>query len=181
MAWQLDKSHTHINFTARHMMISKVRGEFTNYDINVNFDEENPTQTTVDVTIYADSISTRDDKRDAHLRSADFFDVDTYPVLTFKSTKVEQINPNKGRLIGDLTIRGVTLEVTLDVDYAGLIKSPFGSISAGFSAETSISRKDWGLNWNVALETGGWLVSDKIDIEIELELVQIPEAVAEQA
>lgn len=181
MAWQLDKSHTHINFTARHMMISKVRGEFTNYDINVNFDEENPTQTTVDVTIYADSISTRDDKRDAHLRSADFFDVDTYPVLTFKSTKVEQINPNKGRLIGDLTIRGVTHEVTLDVDYAGLIKSPFGSISAGFSAETSISRKDWGLNWNVALETGGWLVSDKIDIEIELELVQIPEAVAEQA
>ncbi|HNS39739.1 MAG TPA: YceI family protein [Promineifilum sp.] len=181
MAWQLDKSHTHINFTARHMMISKVRGEFTNYDINVNFDEENPTQTTVDVTIYADSISTRDDKRDAHLRSADFFDVDTYPVLTFKSTKVEQINPNKGRLIGDLTIRGVTHEVTLDVDYAGLIKSPFGSISAGFSAETSISRKDWGLNWNVALETGGWLVSDKIDIEIELELVQVPEAVAEQA
>lgn len=181
MAWQLDKSHTHINFTARHMMISKVRGEFTNYDINVNFDEENPTQTTVDVTIYADSISTRDDKRDAHLRSADFFDVDTYPVLTFKSTKVEQINPNKGRLIGDLTIRDVTHEVTLDVDYAGLIKSPFGSISAGFSAETSISRKDWGLNWNVALETGGWLVSDKIDIEIELELVQIPEAVAEQA
>jgi len=163
------------------MMISKVRGEFTNYDINVNFDEENPTQTTVDVTIYADSISTRDDKRDAHLRSADFFDVDTYPVLTFKSTKVEQINPNKGRLIGDLTIRGVTHEVTLDVDYAGLIKSPFGSISAGFSAETSISRKDWGLNWNVALETGGWLVSDKIDIEIELELVQVPEAVAEQA
>ncbi|MBW7957968.1 MAG: YceI family protein [Anaerolineae bacterium] len=181
MAWQLDKSHTHINFTARHMMISKVRGEFTNYDINVNFDEENPTQTTVDVTIYADSISTRDDKRDAHLRSADFFDVDTYPVLTFKSTKVEQINPNKGRLIGDLTIRDVTHEVTLDVDYAGLIKSPFGSISAGFSAETSISRKDWGLNWNVALETGGWLVSDKIDIEIELELVQVPEAVAEQA
>lgn len=181
MAWQLDKSHTHINFTARHMMISKVRGEFTNYDINVNFDEENPTQTTVDVTIYADSISTRDDKRDAHLRSADFFDVDTYPVLTFKSTKVEQINPNKGRLIGDLTIRGVTHEVTLDVDYAGLIKSPFGSISAGFSAETSISRKDWGLNWNVALETGGWLVSDKIDIEIELELVQVPEVVAEQA
>lgn len=181
MAWQLDKSHTHINFTARHMMISKVRGEFTNYDINVNFDEENPTQTTVDVTIYADSISTRDDKRDAHLRSADFFDVDTYPVLTFKSTKVEQINPNKGRLIGDLTIRDVTHEVTLDVDYAGLIKSPFGSISAGFSAETSISRKDWGLNWNVALETGGWLVSDKIDIEIELELVQVPEVVAEQA
>lgn len=181
MTWQLDKSHTHVNFTVRHMMISKVRGEFTNYDINVNFDEETPTNTTVDVTIYADSINTRDEQRDGHLRSPDFFDVEQYPTLTFKSTKVEQPSPNNGRLIGDLTIRGVTHEVALDVDYSGVVKSPFGSTSAGFSAKTTINRKDWGLNWNVALETGGWLVSDQINVEIELELVKVAEAVAEQA
>ncbi len=181
MTWQLDKSHTHVNFTVRHMMISKVRGEFTNYDVNVNFDEETPTNTTVDVTIYADSINTRDEQRDGHLRSPDFFDVEQYPTLTFKSTKVEQTSPNSGRLIGDLTIRGVTHEVALDVDYSGVVKSPFGSTSAGFSAKTTINRKDWGLNWNVALETGGWLVSDQINVEIELELVKVAEAVAEQA
>lgn len=181
MSWQLDKSHTHISFTARHMMISKVRGGFNNFDIDVNFDEENPTNTTVNVTIHTDSIDTRDEKRDDHLRSADFFDVENYPTMTFKSTKVEQINPNSGRLIGNLTIRGVTHEVALDVDYSGLIKSPFGSTSAGFSATTAINRKDWNLNWNVALETGGWLVSDQIKIEIELELVKVLEAVAEPA
>lgn len=181
MTWQLDKSHTHINFTVRHMMISKVRGEFTNYDIDVNFDEETPTNTTVSATIYADSINTRDEQRDGHLRSPDFFDVENYPTLTFKSTKVEQTSPNSGRLFGDLTIRGTTHEVVLDLNYSGVVKGPFGGTSAGFSATTSINRKDWGLNWNVALEAGGWLVSDKIDIEIELELVKVSEPVAEAA
>lgn len=181
MNWQLDKSHTHINFTARHMMISKVRGEFTNYDINVNFDEDNLTNTTVDVTIYADSINTRDEQRDNHLRSGDFFDVENCPVITFKSTRVEQFSENRGRLIGDLTIRGTTREVELDVEYYGVVNSPFGSTNAGFSAKTNINRKDWNLTWNVALETGGWLVSDQINIEIELELVKVADTVAEVA
>lgn len=181
MTWQVDKSHTHINFTARHMMISKVRGEFTNYDIDVNFDENNPTHTTVDVTIYADSINTRDEQRDGHLRSPDFLNAEAYPVVTFKGKKVEQDSKNRGRLMGDLTIRDVTREVTLDIDYAGTVKSPWGATNAGFSAKTSINRKDWNLTWNVALETGGWLVSDQINIEIELELVQVAEAVAEAA
>lgn len=181
MTWNLDKAHTHINFTARHMMISKVRGEFTNYDINVDFDEETPTNTTVDVTIYTDSINTNDEQRDAHLRSPDFLDAEKYPVLTFKSTKVEQLSQNKGRLIGDLTIRGISREVILDVEYHGSVKSPFGTTNAGFSATTTINRKDWDLTWNVALETGGWLVSDKINIEIELELIKVADPVAEAA
>ena len=179
MAWQVDKSHTHINFVARHMMISKVRGEFTDYDITVNFDENNLTATTVDVTIKADSINTRDAQRDAHLKSPDFFNADEYPVLTFKSKKVEQSSPNTGRLIGDLAIRGVTKEVVLDVEYSGVMKGPWGGHNAGFSAKTVINRKDWGLTWNVALETGGLLVSEQVTIEIELELAKVQEPVVE--
>lgn len=181
MTWQVDKSHSHISFTARHMMISKVRGGFNNFDINVNFDDTTPANSTVEATIYVDSIDTREEKRNAHLRSADFFEIEQFPTMTFKSTRVEQTSPNHGRLIGDLTIRGLTHEVALDVDYSGLITGPTGLVSAGFSAETSISRKEWGLNWNVALESGGWLVSDKIDIEIEVELVKIVQPVAEPA
>lgn len=175
MSWQIDQSHTHINFTARHMMISKVRGEFMKYEIDVAFDENTPANTTVDVKIFADSLNTRDSQRDAHLRSPDFLNADAFPVITFKSKQVEQITPNNGRLIGDLTIRDVTREVVLDVDYSGLAKSPWGTISAGFSGTTTINRKDWGLTWNQALETGGFLVGDQINIEIELELVRVPE------
>lgn len=179
MAWQVDKSHSHINFTARHMMISKVRGEFTDYDIDVNFDENNLTATTVDVAIKTDSVSTRDAQRDTHLKSPDFFNAEQFPVMTFKSKRVVQDSPNRGKLIGDLTIRNVTHEVTLDVEYSGIAKTPWGGSSAGFAARTTINRKDWQLNWNVALETGGWLVSDQINIEIELELAQVAEPVAE--
>lgn len=161
------------------MMISKVRGEFTDYDITVNFDENNLTATTVDVAIRADSINTRDAQRDAHLKSPDFLNAEQYPVLTFKSKKVVQDSPNRGRLIGDLTIRDVTREVTLDVEYAGVANTPWGGTNAGFSGKTTINRKDWGLNWNVALEAGGWLVSEQVTIEIELELARVPEAAAE--
>lgn len=181
MSWKVDNSHTHINFTARHMMISKVRGEFMKYDIDVAFNEATPANTTVDVKIYADSINTRDDQRDAHLRSPDFLNAEAYPVITFKSKRVEQKDANNGILTGDLTIRDVTREVTLDVAYAGMAKSPWGTVSAGFSASTSINRKDWNLTWNQALETGGLLVGDQINIEIELELVQIAHQVAEVA
>jgi polyisoprenoid-binding protein YceI len=181
MTWQVDKSHSHINFTARHMMISKVRGEFTHYDLEVEFDEKNPTAATVDVVIYADSINTRDEQRDGHLRSPDFLNAAEYPTLTFKSKKIIQDSPNRGRLIGDLTIRDVTREVILNVEYSGVMKSPFGSTSAGFSGATTINRKDWGLTWNVALETGGLLVSDQIAIEIELELIKVAEEVPQSA
>lgn len=181
MTWQVDTSHTHITFMARHMMIAKVRGEFTNYDINVNFDADNPARSSVEATIYTDSINTRDERRDGHLRSPDFLDSTTYPVMTFKSKRAELLPDGNGRLVGDLTIRDVTREVVLDVEYSGLAKSPWGTTSAGFCGTTKIDRKDWGLTWNQALETGGWLVGDQINIEIEVELVQVPEATAEAA
>ena len=179
MAWQVDTSHTHISFVARHMMITKVRGEFTNYDVIVDYDEDNPAASTVEAAIYTDSINTRDERRDGHLRSADFLDSANYPAITFKSTRVEQLPNGHGRLFGDLTIRNVTREVALEVEYYGLAQSPWGTTSAGFCGLTKIDRKDWGLTWNQALETGGWLVGDQISIEIEVELVKVPDAVAE--
>lgn len=181
MTWQVDQSHSHIYFTARHMMIAKVRGGFESFDIDIDFDPQNVTNTTVSATIAADSIFTRDEKRDAHLKSPDFLNAAEYPTITFESKRVEQLDANSGRLIGDLTIRGVTNEVVLDVDYAGVQKTPWGAMNAGFSATTTINRKDWGLEWNVALETGGWLVGDQINIEIELELTQVTEDQAEAA
>ena len=178
MSWQIDSSHSHINFTARHMMISKVRGSFESFSGTVNFNEENPVNSTVEIAVDLSSINTRDAQRDGHLKSPDFFDVESHPTMRFVSTRVEQIDENNGRLIGDLTIKGVTHEVALDVEYAGVAKSPWGTESAGFSATGSLNRKDWGLNWNQALETGGALVGDKINIEIELELVKVAETQA---
>ncbi len=177
MSWQIDSAHSEINFTVRHMMISNVRGRFEKFTGSVDFDEQTPANSTVDVTIDTASINTREEKRDAHLRSPDFLNVEQYPSMTFKSTRVEALDKTHGRLHGDLTIRGVTRPVVLDVEYAGMSKSPWGTTSAGFTATTRINRKDWGLEWNVALETGGWLVGDEIKIEIELELVKQPEAV----
>ena len=179
MAWQIDPAHSEIQFSARHMMIATVRGQFKNFTGTVEADEQNPTLAQVDVRIETTSLVTGDEKRDGHLRSPDFFDVETYPYITFKSTRVEQLDAERGKLHGDLTIRGVTKPVTLDIEYAGQATSPWGTTSAGFSAQTKISRKEWGLNWNVALETGGWLVSDEIKINIELELVKQVEQVAE--
>lgn len=176
MTWVIDASHSMITFSVRHMMISKVRGRFTRFDGTVDFDEQNPTNSKVQVTIDASSIDTRDERRDGHLMSPDFLDVANCPTLTFVSKRVEVIDESHGRIIGDLTIRGVTREVTLDVEYNGQSKSPWGTISAGFSATTKINRKDWGLTWNVALETGGVLVGEEVTIEIEIEIVkQVPQ------
>lgn len=177
MNWQIDYAHSEINFAVRHMMISKVRGGFNEWTGTVDFDPENPTNTTVDVTVQLASVDTGEQQRDDHLRSPDFFDVATYPEMRFKSTKVEQDDVNEGLLYGELTIRGITKPVILDVEYAGQAKSPWGTTNAGFSATASINRKDWGLTWNQALETGGVLVGDKINIAIELELIQQTEAV----
>jgi polyisoprenoid-binding protein YceI len=181
MAWQIDASHSEIQFSARHMMISTVRGRFNEFSGTVEADDQNPTLATVNVQIETGSIVTGDAKRDGHLRSPDFFDVEKYPQITFKSTRVEQIDAEHGKLYGDLTVRDITKPVVLDFEYAGQAKSPWGTISAGFNAQTKISRKEWGLNWNVALETGGWLVGDEIKISIELELVKQVEQAAEEA
>ncbi len=177
MTWQIDLAHSNIFFTVRHMMISKVRGQFGTFSGTVNFDTENPENTTVDVQIDVTSINTRDEQRDGHLQSPDFFDTENFPTATFKSTKVVKEADNEGKLYGELTVRGVTKEVVLDVEYAGIAKSPWGTTSAGFSASTMLNRKDFGLSWNQALETGGVLVGEKIKLEIELELVQQEETV----
>ncbi len=176
MSWKIDPSHSEITFSVRHMMITNVRGRFEEFGGTVEFDEQNPAHTTVEVTIAANSISTRDPKRDAHLKSPDFLNAEQYPYLTFKSQKVELIDKNHGRLVGDLTIRDLTRPVILEVEYNGQSKAPWGATSAGFSAHTSLNRKDWDLTWNVSLETGGWLVGDEISINIEMELVKQPEA-----
>lgn len=177
MNWNIDHKHSNIEFTARHMMFTKVRGRFEEFEGTIDFDPSDPTNTTVNIEIDSASIKTNDDDRDNHLRSADFLHVEEYPTLKFVSKRVEQEDNHHGKLIGDLTIRGETREVGLDVEYFGLQEDPWGGTRAVFSGNTTINRKDWGLTWNVALETGGFLVSDKIDIEVEVQLVQETEAV----
>jgi len=180
MAWQLDRAHTQIQFSVRHLMVTNVRGQFEDFDIKVNFDEENLVNSNVEVTIKAESINTRVADRDTHLRSADFLDAANHPEITFKSKNIALNGANSGRIVGDLTIRNVTHEVVLDVEYTGLLKNPWGQFAAGFNAHTVINRKEWGLVWNVGLETGGVLVGDEIKIEVEAELVKVPDQVAEQ-
>lgn len=180
MAWHIDASHSEIQFSVRHMMISTVRGRFNAFSGTVEADAKRPTNAQVHVEVDVSSIDTGDEKRDAHLRSPDFFNVEEYPTMTFKSTRIEQLDDKHGRLHGELTIRDQTRPVVLNVEYAGMAKSPWGTTSAGFSAETKINRTDWGLNWNVALETGGWLVSEEIKINIDVELVQQPEQAAKE-
>jgi len=172
MSWQIDPAHSLIQFSVSHMMISKVRGVFENFSGNIDLDVDNPKNTTLSVEIDAASINTRQSQRDDHLRSADFFNVTEFPKLAFKNTSVEVHSKNEATLNGELTIKDITKPVSLNVVYNGLSKSPWGTMSAGFSGETKINRKDWDLTWNQSLETGGILVGDDISITIELELVK---------
>jgi len=179
MSWQIDSAHSQIQFSVRHMMISNVRGRFENFTGVVEFNEQDPTRSSVDVQIEAASINTREAQRDGHLKSPDFLNADKYPYLTFKSKRIEKTDATHGRMIGVLTIRDITKEVVLDVEYSGQAKSPWGTTSAGFSAATKINRKDWDLTWNQALETGGVLVGDEVNVNIELEIVKQAEAQAQ--
>ena len=172
MAYQIDISHSHIQFSVRHMMLSKAKGEFQKFSGTINLDESNPANTSVDITIDAKSINTRDEKRDEHLRSADFFNTEVYPTLHFSSSNVEVTGDSTAKLHGNLTIRDVTKPVVLNVEFVGKSKSPWGTENYGFEAKTKFNRKDWNLEWNVALETGGLLVGEEVSIEIELELVK---------
>lgn len=179
MSWQLDNAHSHVEFKIRHMMVSWTRGQFEKFSGTIDIDEQNPENTKVDIQIDAASINTRQPDRDAHLRSPDFLDAPTYPYITFKSKKVQQTSGNTAKLVGDLTIRDITKEVTLDVNYEGQRKSPFGPfLAAGFNAETTISRKEWGLTWNGLVEGGGVLVGDDLQVSIDLELNKAAEAEA---
>lgn len=172
MKWVIDGAHSSVDFSVKHLMVSTVKGAFGEVTGTIEFDDAQPTNSEVDAVIQVTSITTRDEKRDGHLKSPDFFDVEKYPTITFKSTKVETISPTEHKVTGDLTIRDVTKEVVLEVDYTGQAKSPFGDTRAGFSAKTSINRKDFGLNWNVALEAGGVMVSEKVNITLDIEAIQ---------
>ena len=169
--WQVDGAHSAVNLTVRHMVISKVRGRFTRWNAKLQLDTANLARSAVEVDIEAASIETGVADRDNHLRSPDFLDVQKYPVLTYRSRRVEAPSKDRLRVVGDLTIRNVTREVVLDVEYGGQGKDPWGNQRAGFTATASLNRKDFGLTWNQALETGGVLVADRVDIEIELEAV----------
>jgi polyisoprenoid-binding protein YceI len=171
--WKIDPSHTHAEFAVRHLMISTVKGRFAEVQGTVHTDESNPAASQVDVTIGVSSIDTREPQRDAHLRSADFFDADNFPQITFRSTRVDG-RGDSFKLAGDLTIRGTTREIVLDVTTEGRGKDPWGGERAGFSASTRIKRSEFGLTWNQLLEAGGVAVSDDVKISIDVELVRQP-------
>jgi len=171
--YTLDVAHTRIGFSARHAMVSKVRGQFDEFGGSVHLDAENPANSQVEITIKAASIDTRNADRDAHLRSNDFFAMEEYPEITFRSTHVEQANENKYYVTGDLTIRGVTKPVTVNFELNGGTVDPWGNFRVGFDGQATINRKDWGVNWNAALEAGGVMVSEKVNLEFEVEAVKV--------
>jgi polyisoprenoid-binding protein YceI len=177
--WQVDGAHSAVNLAVRHMVISKVRGHFTRWNAKLQLDTAELSRSSVEVEIEAASIETGVADRDTHLRSPDFLDAARYPTLRYRSRRVEAASRDRLRVIGDLTIRDVTREVVLDVEYGGQGKDPWGNTRVGFTATTSINRKDFGLTWNQALETGGVLVADRVDLEIELQAIR--QAVAKTA
>ena len=181
MTWNIDPSHTQIEFSVRHMMIAKVRGQFESFEGKIHLNAEDPTASWAEGTVDVNSIDTKDEQRDGHLRSADFFDVETYPKMSFRSSRIESLGASQYKVYGNLTIKDVTREVVFNVADEGQAQDPWGNKRWGFSASTKISRKDFGLTWNVALETGGWLVGDEITINAEVELVYQPEAEAVSA
>lgn len=171
--WQIDPAHTNVEFSVRHMMISNVKGQFQKTSGTITINGNDPTSAKIDATIDAASINTRVDKRDAHLKSPAFLDVDKYPTITFKSTKVEAAGPGKWKVTGDLTLHGATKPVVLDVEGTGTpITDPMGNTRAGASASTKINRKDFGLTWNQPLETGGVMVGDEVAISIDVEAIK---------
>jgi polyisoprenoid-binding protein YceI len=168
--WVFDPAHTSIEAVARHMVVTKVRGRFEDVSGTLHIDED-PTKSWAEASIKAASINTSAPDRDAHLRSPDFLNADEFPELTFKSTRLSRKGGNGFVVEGDLTIRGETHPVTLDVEFGGVVTDPFGQTKALFSASTKLERENWGMNWNQALETGGVLVSKSLDVEIEIQAV----------
>jgi len=171
--YQLDPAHTRIGFVARHAMVTKVRGSFRDFDGRIHIDAADPTASTAKVTMKAASIDTGQEQRDAHLRTSDFLEVEKYSELTFVSTDVEQLDNDRFRLTGDLTVKDVTNPVTVEVEFEGSAKDPYGNLRAGFEGKGRLNRKDWGLTWNAALETGGFLVSDRIDLEFDVSAIKL--------
>ena len=168
----LDPAHTRIGFVARHAMVTKVRGQFNEFEGSGVVDASDITKSTVTVTIQAASIDTRNEQRDAHLRSNDLLAMEEYPQITFTSTGIQQTGPTSVELTGELTIRGVTNTVTIPFEFEGAATDPYGNLRVGFEGSVVINRKDYGVTWNVALETGGVLVSDKVTLEFEVSAIK---------
>ena len=181
MTWNIDASHTQIEFSVRHMMIAKVRGQFEQFEGQIHLNAENPAESWAEGTVDVNSLNTKESQRDDHLRSADFFDVENYPKMSFRSSRIESLGAKQYKVYGDLTIKDVTREVVFNIADEGKAQDPWGNKRWGLSANTKINRKDFGLTWNVALETGGWLVGDEITISAEVELVYQPETEAVSA
>lgn len=169
--WNFDPAHSEVAFKVRHMMFSKVSGLFNDWEGTFEFDPENPADTNVSVDIESAGINTRNEDRDQHLRSGDFFDAENHPHIHFESTSVEQTGDKQLKLTGDLTIRGTTKPVVLDVDYHGKAVDPWGNDRVGFTATTTVNRKEFGLTWNQALEAGGVLVGDKVEVELNVQAI----------
>jgi len=171
--WQIDPAHSAAQFSVRHMMVSTVRGTFEKTSGAALWDGKDITTASIEATIETASVTTREPKRDAHLKSADFFDAERFPTLTFKSTRIEPAGPGKAKMIGDLTIRGVTRRVVFDVEGpTPAIKDPYGNLRAGATATTKISRQDFGVSWNSVLDAGGVVVGDEVTITIDMEIVR---------
>lgn len=168
--WNVDPSHSGLNFSVKHLMVSKVRGRFGSFNGSLEIAAD-PLQSTVTASADVDSISTGDQGRDDHLKSADFFDATNFPTIEFKSTKIEA-DGDDFVLFADLTIRGITKNVKFELEFEGIGKDPWGNIKAGFTADAEINRKDWGLEWNAALETGGVLVGEKVKLQLDIQAVK---------
>lgn len=171
-SYTIDPAHSQIGFTARHAMVAKVRGSFKEYDGAGYFDADDPTKSNLELTIKASSIETGNADRDNHLRGNDFFDMENHPEIRFVSTKTDVRGDDTYRVTGDLTIKGVTKSVSVDFEFTGTAVDPFGNARIGFEGRTTINRKDWGVNWNAALEAGGVLVSDKVNLEFEVSAIK---------
>jgi polyisoprenoid-binding protein YceI len=171
--WQIDPAHTAAGFSVRHMMIATVRGQFKGVTGAVLWDDQDINNSTVDVTIDANTVDTGEPKRDADLKSANFFDVKNYPTITFKSTKIEKISAGKMKVTGNLTIHGVTKQVVLDVEGpSGAVKDPWGNTRVALNASTTVNRLDYGVKWNAKMDSGGMVVGDDVNINIDLEMTK---------
>ncbi|GGI08262.1 YceI family protein [Egicoccus halophilus] len=166
--YTIDPSHSQVGFVARHAMVTKVRGAFNDFVGSFTIDADTPSNSTAELTIQAASIDTRNEDRDTHLRSNDFFVMEQFPELTFVSTGIERVGDTDYRVTGDLTLRGVTKPVTIELEYTGSAVDPWGNTRVGFEGSTVVNRKDWGVNWNAALDAGGVLVGEKVTLEFEI-------------
>lgn len=171
-----DPSHSRIGFVARHAMVTKVRGEFTEHSGSGHFDADNPENSSIELTIQADSINTGNADRDGHLKSNDFFDMANHPTIAFTSTSIEKAQEDVYRVTGDLTVRGTTKPVTIDFTYTGAAVDPFGNTRIGLEGSTKVDRRDFGLNWNAALDTGGVLVSETVTLEFDVSAIKSEDA-----